>query len=126
MKGQRRSGRLVAKNDHLIELLINDPWYQVREDGTIWTCRPFHTNQKVIEWRQTGKAHTSKNGLVYFHLKYRQSNLLVHRIVFRKFVGPLSSDLVVNHIDRNSLNNAPQNLELISQRENSCHAKATA
>lgn len=126
MKTRGRSGHIVAKNDYLIEQLVNDPWYQVRDDGTIWTCRPFHTHQKVIEWRQTGKARTSKNGAIYFHLKYRHCNLLVHRIIFRKFVGRLHADLVVNHIDHDSLNNSPQNLELISQRENSCHAKATA
>jgi hypothetical protein len=43
----------------------------------------------------------------------------IHRIVVFAFLG--NSNLHVNHIDKNKLNNFLNNLELISQRENNCH-----
>ncbi len=107
---------MYASNDYLIEEFINDDRYQIRQDGTIWFC--YH---KI--WRQTGKAKTFKRGKIYFHLKYKKSNLLVHRIVFRKLTGPLDASLIINHIDGNSLNNTPINLELVTQQENVLHGK---
>jgi hypothetical protein len=112
-----RVSSFYASNDSLIEAIIHDPRYQIRPDGTV-----FRLTGNV--WRQTGKALTEKNGKHYRHLKFRGRMLLVHRIVFRKFHGHLQSDLVVNHLDGDSLNNAALNLEQISQRENVIHAHA--
>lgn len=106
--------RRVATNDHLIEELVCDSNYQVHDNGTVY--RLAHG-----VWRQTGKAKTKKNGKVYFHLKFKGSNLLVHRIIYRRFVGKLDPHLIVNHDDGNSLNNLPENLELITQSLNMLH-----
>jgi hypothetical protein len=111
-----RSGTFFAVNDYLIEALIKDVRYQIKEDGTI-----YRLSGNV--WKQTGRAITDKSGMKYRHLKYQNHNLLVHRIVYARFVGRLSSDLVINHIDGNSLNNKPSNLELITQSKNIIHAK---
>lgn len=106
-----------AKNDYLVEELINDERYQVRTDGTIW-------RKAKDVWRQTGKAKTNKNDKIYNHLKYRGFNLVVHRIVYRKFNGQLDASLVINHKDGNSLNNNAVNLEQATHQENSYHAHA--
>ena len=106
--------RYYACNDTLVERLLQDPRYEVREDGTIWR-----------NGKQTGLAKTDKKGKTYRHLKYQGSNLLVHRIVYRKFHGPLDSYLVINHIDGDSLNNTASNLEMITQHENVIHGVYT-
>lgn len=108
------SRRYYAQNDSLIEDLLQDPRYEVRADGTVY---------RLVGgvWRRTGKAITNKNGMRYRHLMYRGRNLLVHRIIFAKYIGKLSPHLVVNHIDGDSLNNLALNLELISQSENVQH-----
>jgi len=84
-----------AKNDYLIEELIEDDTIIIRYDGKI-----YRNNDK-------GKF------------------LLVHRIIYRRFngQGSLQADLVVNHKDGNSLNNKAINLELVSRQENSLHGK---
>lgn len=118
-----KSGKLIASNDWLIEELIGNPDYDIREDGTIWTLiqRTGHRSKNNV-WRQTAKH---ANGKGYLELAYKYKKLGVHRISFRKFIGPLQPDLVVNHKDCNKLNNSPSNLELIPQVENAHHFRKT-
>lgn len=107
----------TAINDTLIDELLADPNFKVYADGTVW--RRVHG-----VWRRTGIAQTEKNGKRYHHLKYKNRNLLVHRIVFRRFKGPLDQSMVVNHDDGNSLNNVPSNLDLMTQELNVLHCQS--
>jgi len=112
-----RSGRLINKNDNLIEELINDSNYIVNSDGSILTLVTRSGNLSVNnQWREAG--YNNRN---YRDITYKKTNLRVHRIIYRKFVGPLSYDLVINHIDGNSLNNRVENLELVTQSQNNLH-----
>lgn len=53
-----------------------------------------------------------------------KSNLLVHRCVAMAFIENPSDHPVVNHLDRNQLNNDVTNLEWTTQRENVRHGFA--
>jgi hypothetical protein len=106
----------IALNDHLIEELILNEKYKITELGQIFRL-------KGNDWVQTGLATTKKNcGIRYHHLKYKGRNLVVHRIVYRCFIGQLNPRRVVNHKDGNGLNNNIQNLELVTQSENIKHS----
>jgi hypothetical protein len=59
------------------------------------------------------------NGPDYYRVRVLGKAMLVHRIVWIMFNGDIPDNLVVNHIDNNSLNNRIDNLELVSKRENS-------
>jgi hypothetical protein len=48
---------------------------------------------------------------------------LVHILVGEAFLSPRPEGLCVNHIDCDKTNNRPENLEYITRRENSFHAK---
>lgn len=112
-----RSGKLVCTNDRLINLLLNDPNYEVRVDGTVWT-RITKTGKISVNniWRQAGSARRG-----YWTLKYFGSMLQIHRIIYAKFKGALEQDLVINHIDGNGYNNSIENLELVTQSKNNYH-----
>lgn len=61
----------------------------------------------------------SKNGRKYIafnHLNHQR--IYLHRIVAFLFVSGYRKDLVVDHIDNNSLNNYPVNLQYLIQRDN--------
>lgn len=109
----------IAINDVYIEKLIHDDRYEVRLDGTVWTtvCR---TGKQSLtgQWRQLAFI-TSESG--HFSVKYQRKHLYIHRIIYRKFHGPLRIDYAVNHIDGNKWNNTPANLELITHSENMLH-----
>lgn len=112
-----RSGQLICTNDSLIYDLLQDPHYEVRDDGTVWT-RITKTGKVSVNdvWRQCG--HSRKG---YTTIRYRNRALQLHRIIYAKFNGPLENDLVVNHLDDNGLNNRPENLELVTQSANNFH-----
>lgn len=120
-----RSGKLWATNDELIEKLVKDPHYDIRPDGAIWT-QVCDTGKVSVtgEWREAGFARVkgSHDGYPYRYIGYEGRHLAAHRIVYRKFHGPLAPDLVVNHKDKDTLNNRPENLELVTQAANNLHA----
>jgi hypothetical protein len=114
---ENRSGLLLALNDRFIEEMLADPLVQVREDGTVWTRRPVKGRRLLDGWRQ--KAVATKDGYGVVH--YKGKKLLMHRVVYRAFVGPLAMDLVVNHKDGDRGNNSRDNLELVTQGKNTEH-----
>lgn len=51
--------------------------------------------------------------------RFTKNNLLVHRAIIEKFYGKLPKGVSVHHIDGNKLNFAPNNLQVVTQREHS-------
>jgi len=57
-------------------------------------------------------------GQLFWRIKYKNKSVQVHRIVWEIANGPIPSGLVVDHKDKNSLNNNISNLRLITQEKN--------
>lgn len=49
---------------------------------------------------------------------YKVSNKRVHRIIWEILYGPIPEGMEIDHIDRNSLNNHPDNLRLVTKSVN--------
>jgi hypothetical protein len=109
----------IAINDVYIEQLVQDRRYEVRAEGTVWTtvCRTGKQSLKG-EWRQLAFV-VSESG--HLSIKYQRKHLAIHRIIYRRFHGPLREDYAVNHIDGDKRNNTPSNLEMITHSENMLH-----
>jgi len=115
-----RSGKLKASNDYLINELINDANYDLREDGTIYTLIQCTGKRSVVDnWRVLGYKKTDEN---YIVIAYKNKRLQLGRVIYAKFNGTLQEDLTVNHKDGNPSNNHKDNLELVTQSENNKHA----
>jgi len=117
----------IATKDAIIENIINDPLYDIRPDGTIWSCRPlsgpFSTKGKPLIWRQIDRWDGKEKYRIVTYKGDRKGNYLrVNRIIYRKFIGLLDSNLEVNHKDGNKANNDKDNLELITGTQNIQHA----
>lgn len=78
----------------------------VFENGTIY--REFKTKCKLI------KPIVGSRG--YCKISVNGNNMLVHRLIMEAFHG--KSDLTVDHIDGNKLNNSLDNLEYVTREEN--------
>jgi hypothetical protein len=69
---------------------------------------------------RTMKCSVNHNGYRYFQLQRenKRKNLYVHSLVAKVFIGERPPGLVIDHIDRNKLNNAANNLRYVTTREN--------
>ena len=82
---------------------------------------------KLINYRNTGKSRILKpiiNSRGYYNIgltnKESRKTLAIHKLLAIAFLDfiPCGSELVIDHIDHNSLNNSLDNLQIVSTREN--------
>lgn len=79
-----------------------------------WKCT------KPAEWDRVSSGQVSARGYYVFTHTSSPKTHYVHRLVCEAFFGP--SELPVNHIDGNPLNNALYNLEYVTSKANHIHA----
>lgn len=94
-------------------------FYGVSLDGT-QVCN-FRTG-KIL------KITRMNNGYLAVKLRHAPGEYktwLLHRVVAHAFIGPCPDGFQVNHKDGNKENNAPSNLEYVTQSQNIKHAKET-
>jgi len=72
------------------------------------------------------KPYLQKDGYLIIHLKLKSGGgraIFLHRLVAKAFLGfeiyQENSDMVIDHIDENKLNNCLDNLQIVSRRYNS-------
>lgn len=100
-----------------MDSLLGDPRYLIKEDGSFWMWV-----DRENEWKQRG---TSTSAKYYSSIHYKGSSFYVHRLVYRKYVGPLLEGFEINHKDGNKKNNHVSNLEQVTPYENQIHALRT-
>ena len=94
--------------------------------GRVWRIEkePINETDEYIEYGPViyevspyvNKRNNTKNG--YYAFQYHSKITFVHRLVAMLFVDGYSDDLVVDHIDENSLNNKWTNLQWIKSKDN--------
>lgn len=89
--------------------------YQVSDLGRV----------KGVKRGKVLSPYTMKNGYLYVTLskKSKEKCLPVHRLVAAAFVPNPEGKSEVNHIDANKLNAKASNLEWVTPKENTAHAK---
>jgi hypothetical protein len=82
------------------------------------------TSPSGLSWKISGNNRPvgkqvgwlDSNG--YWRCEYKSKAILVHRIIYHLENGDLTTEFVVDHIDRNPLNNSPENLRMITKAQN--------
>lgn len=71
------------------------------------------------------KATDNGSGYLFISLKKdgKRKNHYIHRLVAQHFIGPIPKGYVVNHKDFDKRNNNINNLEIITQKENTIHSR---
>jgi YesN/AraC family two-component response regulator len=106
-------------NDFAIKVLCENPNYDIRPDGKIFTLITRTGKKSATNtWREQ-VPNAKADG--YLRIKYDYRDLYLHRIIAQKFIGDLNG-LQVNHIDGNPRNNHRNNLELVTASENLIHS----
>lgn len=96
--------------------------YMAGSDGQIYSRTKYSGfgRKDYVEWYPL-KGHPSKKGYQNISMSHEGKKVTksVHRLVCMAFHGmPLSSSLQVRHLDGNSENNNPENLQWGTQEEN--------
>ena len=97
-------------------------FYKVSNLGRVKSLPRLLKNRYSIFLSKEKLLTPKKNGNGYLWVKLcvgGEKSFAVHRLVMLAFVG--KSDLVVNHLDLNKLNNRLDNLEYCTRRENVHH-----
>ena len=102
--------------------------YQVSNKGRV---RTFRTKDgwvgfKITDTPKVMSTISHGNGYVYVTLVKdgKHYNKYVHRLVAESFIGDISKGMVVNHLDYDRSKNCADNLEIITQKENTLYSKA--
>jgi hypothetical protein len=88
----------------------------VEDDSSPTGLRGKHdrANRKIKAGDVAGCIMTiKKSGKQYFRVRYNKTDWLVHRILYVMRNGEIATELDIDHIDGNSLNNSADNLRLV-------------
>jgi len=72
----------------------------------------------IVRHRRLKKSVGYVNNQGYLCFRAGGKNYLCHRMIFEAFHGPIEEGRVIDHIDGNPLHNNLENLQAISQSEN--------
>ena len=96
--------------------------YQVSDQGRVRT----HPQNKIRGGKPNRILFQGKDNKGYLQVNlyydYKSTTIKVHRLVSDAFFGPRPDHMTVNHIDGNKENNSTENLEYITNKENTRHA----
>jgi len=106
-----------SKNDKIIEKMLKDPLFKTTKDGKIYSKWTENGQGISDKWREVGNPKSDG----YLRFRYKDNFLLSHRVIYRKYKGPLHPNKVVNHKNKDKNDLRPANLELISQSDNNFH-----
>ena len=85
--------------------------YGVKEDGTILNLKTLHCLKP--------RLHRTGYSYIVAYKDGKQKNYRLHRFVYECFKGDIPSELQVDHIDNNKVNNHIDNLQLLTPAANS-------
>lgn len=102
---------LIKNNITIIEA-NNKFGYNIYQGNTL--LRPFVRQQE----RKYGEAKPYAYVQFTNYEKHKQEQLAIHQIVYLTFKGDIKRGFVIDHINEDSLDNRPENLQLLTRRQN--------
>lgn len=114
-----RSVKQAAALTEAIRLLWSGT-LRLTESGVLWRLRSagHHCRPRVVS-----TPHNSGYVVAAIELPTGPSSVLIHRLVWTYFVGPIPDGLEVNHRNGVKTDNRLANLEVVTPRENKRHAR---
>ena len=97
--------------------------------GLVWkidiTCGKHKKRYLAKSGQVAGTIHETKDGRKVSVVTYNGNKYIAHCIIWVMHKGYINSDLVIDHIDRNPINNTISNLREVDIATNSRNSKKT-
>lgn len=104
-----------------ISEIPNHPGYFADSDGNLysqWVNRGIHGLVRSSLLQRMKTSRSSRGGHMTIRFGRKGDTELVHRLIYRLFVGEIPEGLYICHKDGNPANNAVENLYAGTQKEN--------
>ena len=118
----------MRKRIEKMKLIEAFPNYRIHENGLIESNFKFKTNIPCDVWREVKPIYDKTCGYLIVTLCSGdgvRKNKRVHRLLCEAFLPNPQNKKHINHKDGNKLNNALNNLEWATPKENAIHAVIT-
>jgi hypothetical protein len=85
--------------------------------------RFIYENNQLVS-KKTGKAYCNYDRDGYIRVRFEGKEYRAHRLIWEMHYGPIPEGMLVDHIDRNPLNNCISNLRLATRQQNNSNKSA--
>lgn len=85
----------------------------------------FEYNGGLLINKKTGHVYCNLDKDGYIRVRVSDKEYRAHRIIWEMFNGPIPEGVLVDHEDRNPLNNVISNLRLATRQQNNHNSGAT-
>lgn len=112
-------------NEFPEDLLTLIAYSEKSPSGAVYTRfnNSLRPDQRKYSGDIAGTLTNNGSGNFCWTISFRRKRYYLHRLLYKLVVGELKDDMVVDHIDGNSLNNKVENLRLVYAKINSRNRK---
>lgn len=101
---------------------MKEIYYTHKEGDIVSTCTVDDEDYDYLTTLSKWECHSGD----YFKYRERDKNrktIMMHRVIYERHFGKIPEGMVIDHIDRNILNNQKANLRLATKRQNCLNSK---
>lgn len=92
--------------------------YEIDNVGNVFTTKESNRLKSKKDYKLSVRRNTAGYHQVVLYSNKKSHQVLVHRLMWKTFVGEIPKNMSIDHIDNDLTNNVLSNLQLMSHSDN--------